>query len=134
MADVRIIGEFVEGFDSTADIIPAVSFTVPPASRLIISGIGERRTAELLGKAGFNIMTGGGPGVMEAANPGAQCWCKSVGLNIHPRRNKNVISTPTALYFPSLFVRKVMLVKYATAFIIVPDGLAPSMNLRKSSP
>src|SRR4030043_2270036 len=80
----RIIGELVEGFDSLADIEPAV--TIYGSARLKPDNIWYKQTEEiatLLGKAGFNIMTGGGPGVMEAANLGAHnAGVKSVGLNI----------------------------------------------------
>lgn len=122
----RIIGEFVEGFDSLADIIPAV--TIYGSARLTPDNIWYQRTvktAELLGKAGFNIMTGGGPGVMEAANLGARnAGVKSVGLNIQlPTEQKCNIYADRTITFHHFFVRKVMLVKYATAFIIVPGGL-----------
>ena len=80
----RIIGELVEGFDSLADIVPAV--TIYGSARLqpddtLYDKCEE--TAYGLGKAGFSIMTGGGPGVMEAANKGARrAGVKSIGLNI----------------------------------------------------
>jgi len=122
----RIIGELVEGFDSLADITPAV--TVYGSARLrpdeeLYSHAEE--IAYLLGKAGFNIMTGGGPGVMEAANKGAaRAGVKSVGLNIKLPQEQicNDFATRT-ITFHHFFVRKVMLVKYATAFIIMPGGL-----------
>src|SRR5512136_1660804 len=87
----RIIGEMVEGFDSLADIVPAV--TVYGSARTKPEDKIYEKTEEisfLLGKAGFNIMTGGGPGVMEAANKGAaQAGVLSVGLNIQlPREQK----------------------------------------------
>ena len=80
----RIIGELVEGFDSLADIVPAVtiygSARLKPEHDLYAQ---TENIAYLLGQAGFNIMTGGGPGVMEAANKGAnRAGVKSIGLNI----------------------------------------------------
>jgi uncharacterized protein (TIGR00730 family) len=122
----RIIGEFVEGFDSLADITPAV--TIYGSARWKPDNKWYQQTAEtafLLGKAGFNIMTGGGPGVMEAANLGAQkAGVKSVGLNIKlPVEQKCNIYADRVITFHHFFVRKVMLVKYATAFIIMPGGL-----------
>ncbi|MHB8104010.1 MAG: LOG family protein [Dehalococcoidales bacterium] len=122
----RIIGEFVEGFDSLADIVPAVtiygSARTKPDNKFYA---GTEEIAFLLGKAGFNIMTGGGPGVMEAANMGARkAGVKSVGLNIHlPVEQACNIYADKTITFHHFFVRKVMLVKYATAFIIIPGGL-----------
>jgi uncharacterized protein (TIGR00730 family) len=122
----RIIGEFVEGFDSLGDILPAV--TIYGSARTKPENKYYGQTAEiafLLGKAGFNIMTGGGPGVMEAANLGAhKAGVKSVGLNIKlPVEQKCNIYADRSITFHHFFVRKVMLVKYATAFIIMPGGL-----------
>jgi uncharacterized protein (TIGR00730 family) len=122
----RIIGELVEGFDSLADIMPAV--TVYGSARLKPGDIIYEKCVETsfkLGKAGFNIMTGGGPGVMEAANRGAaEAGVKSVGLNIRlPKEQKCNVYAEKVLTFHHFFVRKVMLVKYATAFIIMPGGL-----------
>ena len=122
----RIIGEFVEGFDALADIVPAV--TIYGSARIKPDNKWYQQTEEtayLLGKAGFNIMTGGGPGVMEAANMGARrAGVKSVGLNIQlPVEQKCNIYADKTITFHHFFVRKVMLVKYATAFIIMPGGL-----------
>jgi uncharacterized protein (TIGR00730 family) len=122
----RIIGELVEGFDSLADIEPAV--TVYGSARLEPDNLWYTQTEETayqLGKAGFNIMTGGGPGVMEAANKGARrAGVKSVGLNIElPREQACNEYADRVITFHHFFVRKVMLVKYATAFIIMPGGL-----------
>jgi len=122
----RIIGELVEGFDSLADIEPAVtvygSARIEPKDELYTQ---TEEIAHLLGKAGFNIMTGGGPGVMEAANKGAaQAGVKSVGLNIQlPREQVCNDYATKSITFHHFFVRKVMLVKYATAFVIMPGGL-----------
>jgi uncharacterized protein (TIGR00730 family) len=122
----RIIGELVEGFDSLADIVPAV--TVYGSARLKADDILYSQTEEiayLLGKAGFSVMTGGGPGVMEAANKGAnKAGAKSVGLNIRlPEEQVCNTYANRSITFHHFFIRKVMLVKYATAFIIMPGGL-----------
>ena len=122
----RIIGELVEGFDSLADIEPAV--TIYGSARLKPGNKWYTQTEEialLLGKAGFNIMTGGGPGVMEAANMGARrAGVRSVGLNIKlPVEQVCNVYADRVITFRHFFVRKVMLVKYATAFIIMPGGL-----------
>jgi uncharacterized protein (TIGR00730 family) len=122
----RIIGELVEGFDSLADIVPAV--TIYGSARLKPDNKWYQQTVEiatLLGKAGFNIMTGGGPGVMEAANMGAHnAGVRSVGLNIElPQEQACNIYADRTITFHHFFVRKVMLVKYATAFVIMPGGL-----------
>ena len=122
----RIIGELVEGFDSLGDIEPAVtiygSARLEPGSELYSQ---TERIASLLGKAGFNVMTGGGPGVMEAANKGAhEAGVKSVGLNIKlPQEQSCNDYANRSITFHHFFVRKVMLVKYATAFVIIPGGL-----------
>ena len=122
----RIIGEMVEGFDSLADIEPAV--TIYGSARLKPDNKWYKQTEEiayLLGKDGFNIMTGGGPGVMEAANMGARkAGVISVGLNIKlPVEQVCNIYADRTITFHHFFVRKVMLVKYATAFVIMPGGL-----------
>jgi uncharacterized protein (TIGR00730 family) len=122
----RIIGELVEGFDSLADIVPAV--TVYGSARLKADDTLYSQTEEIaymLGKAGFSVMTGGGPGVMEAANKGAnRAGVKSVGLNIRlPEEQVCNTYANRSITFHHFFIRKVMLVKYATAFIIMPGGL-----------
>jgi hypothetical protein len=122
----RIIGELVEGFDKLSGIEPAV--TIYGSARLSPDDELYRQTEEIarrLGELGFSIITGGGPGVMEAANKGArQAGVTSVGLNIQLAEEQvcNVYSTKT-ITFNHFFVRKVMLVKYATSFIILPGGL-----------
>jgi uncharacterized protein (TIGR00730 family) len=122
----RIIGELVEGFDTLVGIEPAV--TVYGSARIkednpIFSSTED--IAYRLGKAGFNIITGGGPGVMAAANKGARrAGVQSVGLNIELPMEQiiNPYSTKS-ITFHHFFVRKIMLVKYATAFIIMPGGM-----------
>jgi uncharacterized protein (TIGR00730 family) len=122
----RIIGELVEGFDTLSGIEPAV--TIYGSAQLSPDDELYHQTEEIarrLGELGFSIVTGGGPGVMAAANKGARdAGVTSVGLNIQLPEEQacNVYSTKT-ITFNHFFVRKVMLVKYATAFIIMPGGL-----------
>ena len=121
----RIIGELVDGFDSLSSIEPAVS--VYGSARLKQENELYQRTEEIafrLGQKGFSIITGGGPGVMEAANKGAiRAGVKSIGLNIKlPEEQKVNIYATQSLTFNHFFVRKVMLVKYAIAFVIMPGG------------
>jgi len=122
----RIMGELVEGFDSLSGVEPAV--TIYGSARLTAEDklyTQKEETAYQLGKAGFSIITGGGPGVMEAGNKGAlRAGVESVGLNIElPEEQTANIYTTKSITFHHFFVRKVMLVKYATAFVIMPGGL-----------
>jgi uncharacterized protein (TIGR00730 family) len=122
----RIIGELVEGFDKLSDIEPAV--TIYGASRMQPGTPDYEKTREiayLLGREGFNIITGGGPGAMEAGNLGAkEAGVKSIGLTIALTEEQvcNVF-TSVNVNFNHFFARKVMLVKYSTAFVIVPGGM-----------
>jgi len=122
---LRIMSEIVAGFDHLADVYPAVSIfgsaRTKSSNKYYEAAV---RTAELIGKAGFAIITGGGPGIMEAANRGAQkAGALSVGCNIElpfeQRINEFVDRAMTFHYF---FVRKLMFVKYSEAFIIFPGG------------
>ncbi len=122
---LRIMGEFVDGFEALADVGPAVtifgSARIGPDDPLYQTAVDVART---LGEAGFTIITGGGPGIMEAGNRGArEAGARSVGLNIElpfeQHLNPYVDTSVTFRYF---FVRKMMLVKYAQAFIIFPGG------------
>lgn len=122
----RIIGELVEGFDKLSGIEPAV--TIYGSARLRADDELYAQTEEIarrLGENGFSIITGGGPGVMEAANKGAlKAGVPSVGLNIElPEEQVSNAYTTRSITFNHFFVRKVMLVKYAVAFIIMPGGL-----------
>jgi uncharacterized protein (TIGR00730 family) len=122
----RYMGELVEGFDKLSGIEPAV--TIYGASRLAVSSFDYEKTREianLIGKEGFNIITGGGPGAMEAANLGAkEAGVKSIGLNIDlPEEQVCNIYANMSLHFNHFFVRKIMLVKYSTAFVIIPGGM-----------
>jgi len=122
----RIMGELVEGFDALSSVQPAVtiygSARLKPGDKLYPQ---TQEIAKRLGQLGFSIITGGGPGVMEAANRGAmQAGVASVGLNIDlPEEQTPNPYTTKSLLFKHFFVRKVMLVKYATAFIMMPGGL-----------
>jgi uncharacterized protein (TIGR00730 family) len=122
----RILGELTEGFDHLNGIEPSVSIygsaRVMPGAPVYEQAY---QVAYKLGQMGFSIVTGGGPGVMEGANKGAKdAGVKSVGLNITlpAEQQPNPFST-IQLHFHHFFVRKVMLVKYATAFVIMPGGL-----------
>jgi uncharacterized protein (TIGR00730 family) len=122
----RIMGELVEGFDQLSGIEPAV--TVYGAAHLVPGSYDYEKTREiahLIGKEGFNIITGGGPGAMEAANLGAnEAGVKSVGLNIKlPEEQVCNPYSNISLHFNHFFARKIMLVKYSTAFIIIPGGM-----------
>ena len=122
----RIMGELVEGFDRLSGIEPAVS--IYGSARVKSDDEIYKNTEEIayrLGKMGFSIITGGGPGVMEAANKGAtRAGVNSIGLNIIlPEQQAFNTFTTKTLSFNHFFVRKVMLVKYATAFVIMPGGL-----------
>ncbi len=122
----RIMGELVEGFDRLSGVEPAV--TIYGSARLHSQDKLYGQTEEIarrLGEMGFSIITGGGPGVMEAANKGArEAGVTSIGLNIvlPAEQACNVYANKT-LTFNHFFVRKVMLVKYASAFVIMPGGL-----------
>ncbi len=122
----RIIGELVEGFDKLSGVEPAV--TIYGSARLSPRQKLYTQTVDLayqLGRKGFSIITGGGPGVMEAANKGAlKAGATSIGLNIElPEEQAPNVYTTKSITFSHFFARKVMLVKYATAFIIMPGGL-----------
>jgi len=122
----RIIGELVEGFDKLSGIEPAITIYGSSRSQPEQDDYEKaREIARLLGEHGFSIITGGGPGAMEAANRGAQeAGAKSVGLNV-VLPEEQVLNTYASLSisFNHFFVRKVMLVKYSTAFVIMPGGL-----------
>ncbi len=122
----RYIGELVGGFDELSGVEPAV--TIYGSARLKPDDELYAKTEEIarrLGELGFSIITGGGPGVMEAANKGAAAaGVASVGLNIElPEEQASNAYATKVITFDHFFIRKVMLVKYATAFIIMPGGL-----------
>jgi len=122
----RILGELVEGFDKMSGVEPAV--TIYGSARLKPDDEIYKHTEEIakrLGQLGFAIITGGGPGVMEAANKGAvEAGTTSIGLNITlPDEQVCNAYTTKSITFNHFFVRKLILVKYATAFVIIPGGL-----------
>lgn len=121
----RIMAEFVEGFEVLSRVTPAVSIfgsarTTPRDNYYKIA----EKIAFILAKAGYNIITGGGSGIMEAANKGARRGKgKSIGLNIQiPQEQKPNSYIDLLLEFRYFFSRKVMFVKYAKAFVILPGG------------
>lgn len=122
---LRIMGEFVEGFDTMAHVHPAVTFfgsaRAHPDDPMYQTA---RDTARLLSSAGFNIITGGGPGIMEAANWGAsEGGSKSIGCNIElPHEQETNAFVQISINFRYFFVRKTLFVKYAEGFVIFPGG------------
>jgi uncharacterized protein (TIGR00730 family) len=119
------MGEFVEGFDTLANVGRAV--TIFGSARVKPDDPQYRdaeTTARLLGDAGFSVITGGGPGIMEAANRGARAGgAKSIGCNIELPFEQGVNAyVDVAINFRYFFVRKTMFVKYAEAFVIFPGG------------
>jgi uncharacterized protein (TIGR00730 family) len=121
----RIISEFVDGFETLSEIYPAVSVfgsaRVPETDPVYEMA---RQVGRHLAEAGFAVITGGGPGVMEAANRGAaEAGGKSVGLSIHlPKEQASNPYANVRIDFRYFFIRKVMFVKYAVAYIILPGG------------
>ena len=121
----RILSEFVQGFDLLSELGPSVTFF--GSSRFSPDNYYYRKayeTAYLFGKEGYTIITGGGPGIMEAANKGAkQAGAESVGLQIDipQEADKNPYLTKRLL-FKHFFVRKVMLIRYALGYVIFPGG------------
>ena len=121
----HIMAEFVEGFEVMPEVYPAVSiFGSARAARNSPVYRATEKVARLLAENDFNVISGGGPGVMEAANKGAaEGGGKSVGLNIHlPREQKPNRYANISLDFKYFFIRKVMFVKYAVAYVIMPGG------------
>jgi len=120
----QIMAEFVEGFENLSEIAPAV--TIFGSARFEPDNPYYKtaeRIAEQLSNAGFTIVTGGGPGIMAAANKGAaQGQSDSIGLNIGlPGEAANPYQN-ISLSFRHFFVRKVMLARYASAFVVLPGG------------
>ena len=124
----KIISEFVEGFDKMPKIGPCISIFGSARTKPdeIYYQKAERMAMKLVDE-GYGVITGGGPGIMEAANKGAQAaGGKSVGLNItlpHEQKPNEYIDIDKSIDHNFFFVRKVMFVKYAQAFIIFPGGL-----------
>ncbi len=133
---LRIIGEFVEGFDALSTVeSPAV--TIYGSARTPVNDPWYSLTVDIareLAKAGYAIITGGGPGIMEAANKGAtEGGAVSIGLNIslpHEQEPNPYANFP--LHFKYFFVRKVMFMKYSMAFICMPGGFGSMDELFES--
>jgi len=121
----QIMAEFVEGFERLAQIKPSVSIfgsarTDPEHSSYKLA----EDIAKLLSDAGFSVVSGGGPGIMEAANKGAFAGkSPSIGLNIDlPHEQTDNPYQDIDLHFRHFFSRKVMFVKYASAYVVLPGG------------
>ena len=121
----RYTHEFTQGFSRLSHVWPAVSLfgssrTGPDDPRYAKA----ERIGRLLSDAGFTVFSGGGPGIMEAANKGAHAGkSKSVGLNIElPREQRANPYQDIPLSFRHFFVRKVMFVRYACAYVVMPGG------------
>jgi uncharacterized protein (TIGR00730 family) len=121
----RIMSEFVEGFESLRNVGPAVSiFGSARARRNDWSYRTASKVAETLSRKGYSIISGGGPGIMEAANRGAKRGKGlSIGLNILlPEEQRVNRYQDKSLHFKHFFARKVMFVKYAAGYVIMPGG------------
>src|SRR6478735_4101272 len=123
----KIMSEFVNGYDTMARIGPCVTIfgsarTCPDHHYYLLA----EKIAFKIGKAGYGIITGGGPGIMEAGNNGAHLGGgASVGLNIalpFEQHNNPYIDIDKNLNFDYFFVRKVMFVKYSQGFVVMPGG------------
>jgi len=131
----RIMGEFVEGFEMLSQIGPAVSIFGSARSK---SGSMyyklARETASVLVKEGYKIITGAGPGIMEAANKGAKLsGGESIGLNIEvPVAQQPNAYITTLMEFRYFFCRKVMFAKYSKAFVVFPGGFGTMDELFES--
>ncbi len=132
---LRILGEFISGFEALARLGPAVtvfgSARTPSADPMYQSATALARG---LAEAGFTVITGGGPGIMEAANLGAQQGGGlSVGCTIElPNEQRVNDYTDLAVSFRYFFVRKMMFVKYAQGFVIFPGGFGTLDELFES--
>jgi hypothetical protein len=122
---LRIMGEFIEGFDVLSSVAKGVSFfgsaRTGPDDPMYQAA---QETARLLAVAGYDIVTGAGPGIMEAANKGAKIGGgRSIGCNIElPFEQGTNPYVDTVVNFRYFFVRKTMFVKYSNAYIIFPGG------------
>ena len=133
----KIMGEFVNGYERLSQIGPCVSIfgsarTKPEHPYYQLT----TEIARQLAKAGYGVITGGGPGIMEAGNRGANdAGGTSVGLNIDlpfEQHDNPYIDEDKSLDFDYFFVRKVMFVKYANAFVIFPGGYGTMDELFES--
>ena len=122
---LRILSEFVEGFDALAEVGPAVSVFGSARTKADHPMYAmARELGTMLAKAGYSVITGGGPGIMEAANRGCQeGGALSIGCNIElPMEQGLNPYVDLGIEFRYFFARKVMFVKYADAFVIFPGG------------
>lgn len=133
----KIMAEFVEGFEKMSKIGPCVSIfgsarTAPEHKYYLLA----EEIAFQLTKEGYGVITGGGPGIMEAANKGAQkAKGKSVGLNIKlpfEQTPNPYIDFDKSITFDYFFVRKLMFIKYAQGFIVLPGGFGTMDELFES--
>ena len=123
----KIMGEFVNGFEKMSAIGPCVSIfgsaRVRPGQPYYDLAV---KVSQRVAEAGYGIITGGGPGIMEAGNKGANlAGGTSVGLNIElpfEQHDNPFIDTDKSLDFDYFFVRKVMFVKYSQGFVVMPGG------------
>ncbi|MBI5831336.1 MAG: TIGR00730 family Rossman fold protein [Armatimonadetes bacterium] len=131
----RIMSEFVTGFEQLCRVRPAISLfgsaRLAPGHEYYQAA---EQTAALLAQAGFTVITGGGPGIMEAGNKGAfEAGGKSVGLNIHlPFEQTANHWQHLSLRFHYFFVRKTMFVKYSSGFVVFPGGFGTVDELFES--
>jgi len=131
----RIMAEFVDNFESLSTLGPAV--TIFGSARMPAGALWynkARETAALLARKKYAVITGGGPGIMEAANRGAaEAGGVSVGLNIQlPHEQKPNPYANRPLHFRYFFIRKVCFVKYASGFIMFPGGFGTLDELFES--
>jgi hypothetical protein len=122
---LRILGEFVEGFEKLGDVVDGVTIfgsarTLPDDPYYLKAVAVARGLAE----AGYPVITGGGPGIMEAANRGAvEGGGLSIGCNIElPHEQGTNKYVRRSMFFRFFFVRKTMFLKYSTAFVVFPGG------------
>ena len=123
----KIMGELVEGYEKLSQLGPCVSIfgsaRIKPDNKFYKETV---EISESIVKLGLGVITGGGPGIMEAANKGAQkAGGVSVGLNIdlpHEQMPNPFIDSDKVIDFDYFFVRKVMFVRYAQAFVVMPGG------------
>ncbi|AEF19466.1 MULTISPECIES: TIGR00730 family Rossman fold protein [unclassified Hydrogenobaculum] len=131
----KILSEFVNGFDTLSHVSPAVTFF--GSARFDENNFYYKKAYQLsyeFGKGGYNVITGGGPGIMEAANRGAKdAGVISVGLNIKlPKEQKPNPYQTLSMSFEYFFVRKVMLIRYSIAYLVFPGGFGTMDELSEA--
>ncbi len=132
---LRIMGEFVEGFDTLGDVLDGVSvFGSARTKPDTLEYAAAQEVGRLLAEEGVPVITGGGPGIMEAANRGAyEAGGLSIGCNIElPFEQGSNDYLSRSINFRFFFVRKTMFVKYAAAFIVFPGGFGTMDELFES--